>query len=53
MVEQKAKVRELVAREKEAESRLIASRLESARAAALAEDAAAEVEHLHAAQVRI
>lgn len=44
--EQRSKLREFLLREREHEVKLTASRLESARAEVIAEDKAAEVEHL-------
>lgn len=52
LTEQRAKVRELFLREKEHEAKLTASRLESARAEAIADNKAAEVERLRENQVR-
>ncbi len=52
LTEQRSKLRELFLREKEQEARLTASRLESARAEAVAENKAAELERLRGSQVR-
>lgn len=53
LAEHRSRARELLLREKEHEARLTASRLESARAEAVADNKAAEVERLRGQQVGV